>query len=153
MKVYLAGPISGKTYDVANYWREYATRVLEAAGITALSPMRGKEYLREQGRLGGHRGEYSALSALSTPAGVLARDHWDCMRADVILANLIGAEEISIGTVMEIAWAHAYRKPLVLILGPNNPHEHMMVTEVASFRAASLEEGLRLIQALKARGE
>jgi len=153
MKVYLAGPITGLTYDMADSWRYYATRNLAPAGIIAVSPLRGKEYLTTLGKLSGNGREYLDISALSNPPGVLTRDHWDCRRADAILANLLGATHVSIGTVMEIAWAHAYHKPLVLVMEPEgNPHDHMMLTQVAGFQVKTLDEGLTVIKALKAGG-
>jgi len=39
-RVYLAGPITGLTYNGATTWREDARSYLAAKGITAYSPMR-----------------------------------------------------------------------------------------------------------------
>jgi hypothetical protein len=113
--------------------------------------MRGKEYLSGLQTISGHGREYLDLGPLSAPAGVLCRDHWDCFRSDIILANLLGAKAVSIGTVMEIAWAHAYRKPLVLVMEPpgeGNPHDHMMVTQAAAYRVSSLEAAFQVVVAL-----
>jgi len=46
MKVYLAGPITGLSYEKAVDWRRYAQIVLlEEGDIVAVSPMRSKDYL------------------------------------------------------------------------------------------------------------
>lgn len=45
-KVYLAGPISGQSYDGATSWREEAKEELSSwSDIIGYSPMRGKTYL------------------------------------------------------------------------------------------------------------
>ena len=44
--VYLAGPITGLTFDGCTDWREYAKKSLAEAGIDGLSPMRAKDYLK-----------------------------------------------------------------------------------------------------------
>jgi hypothetical protein len=46
--VYLAGPISGLNYDGATEWRIGFAGALAEVGIKGLSPMRAKEYLRDQ---------------------------------------------------------------------------------------------------------
>jgi hypothetical protein len=35
----------------------------------------------------------------------MTRDRFDATRCDVLLVNLLGAERVSIGTMMEVAWA------------------------------------------------
>jgi hypothetical protein len=82
------------------------------------------------------------------------------MRADVLLVNLLGAERVSIGTVMEIAWADAVRVPVVLVMEPSaeentglvpskgNVHEHAMIRECVGFRVQTLDEGLNVVKAI-----
>ena len=41
--VYLAGPITGLTYDGATDWRHAVAADLNSVGIKGLSPMRGKD--------------------------------------------------------------------------------------------------------------
>ena len=143
-KVYLAGPISGLTYDGAQSWRKVVTDTL-APDITCYSPLRQKHYLRSEGTL-----EQSyTCHELSTDRGIMTRDHWDCMTSDVVFANLLGATRISIGTVMELAWAFAYRKPLIVVMEPeNNAHEHPMIREALGYRVDSLERGVEIARAL-----
>jgi hypothetical protein len=42
--------------------------------------------------------------------------------------------------VMEIAWADALHKPIILVMEPGNIHEHAMVLGACGFRAESLPE-------------
>ncbi|WP_210161624.1 nucleoside 2-deoxyribosyltransferase [Rhodopseudomonas sp. B29] len=152
--VYLAGPITGLTYDGAEDWRQAAKLDLAAAGIKALSPLRAKDYLRNlPGRISGTGEEYAHLGVLSTPRGVMTRDRFDATRCDCLLVNLLGAERVSIGTVMEIAFADACRTPIVCAMEPSgNPHEHMMIAEAVGFRVTSLTEALHIVKAIADNG-
>jgi len=143
-QVYLAGPITGLDYAGATDWREYAIKYLHDVGIQGLSPMRGKAYLANLGSpISGHGREYLHMGVLSRPESVLTRDYFDCTRSDVVLVNLLGAKQISVGTVMEIAFAHAARVPIVCAIEPTgNLHEHMMVNQAIGFRVTTLDEAL-----------
>ena len=132
---YLAGPITGTSYDGSTSWREAATVELAKHGITGLSPMRGKDYLANRTSISDAYDEF----ALSTQKAVVTRDRWDCQRSDVVVVNVLGAERVSIGTVMEFGWADAARRPIILAMQEGNPHDHAMVREVAGFIVPSLE--------------
>lgn len=147
--VYLAGPITGLSYGGAVDWREDATRQLLYAGIEALSPMRGKAYLKDYKHIGGTSKDHENFGqALSHGKGVVTRDRWDSMRADVVLMNLLGAERVSIGTMIEAGWADAARVPIVLVREDANVHNHAMLDQLAGFIVPTLEEGLVIVRAL-----
>lgn len=152
--VYLAGPITGLTFDGAEDWRASAKADLAAHGIKALSPLRAKEYLRQvPGAISGTGEEYAHLGVLSLPRGVMTRDRFDATRCDALLVNLIGAAKVSIGTVMEIAWADLCRTPVVVAIEPaGNVHEHMMIAEATGFRVPSLAEALHVVKAIADNG-
>ncbi len=144
--VYLAGPITGLTFDDGQSWRDYATKSLEP-DIKAISPLRGKEYLKGVGIISATGEDYAHLGTLSLPKGVMARDYYDTERCDLVLAVLHGAKQVSIGTVMEIGWAWQLRKPLIVVMeDKGNWHEHMMVNEATSYRVRELDEALDLVQ-------
>jgi len=72
----------------------------------------------------------------------------DILRCDLVVANFIGAKRVSIGSVGEIFWADAYRKPILLIMeddAAENPHFHLFILELASWRFASLAEAARKV--------
>ncbi len=144
-KVYLAGPIGGLTYDQAKYWRDDASECLASHGIQAYSPLRAKQFLRKHGTL---TTQPYTENPLATRRGILTRDHWDCMTADLILVYLKGANTISMGTVMEIAFGHAYRKPIVAVMEQGNIHEHAMVNEAIDYRVDTLNEALHIVTAI-----
>lgn len=142
-RVYLAGPISGLTYDDGNKWRLEAKAELEKYGIQAFSPMRAKEYLRAEGVL---TGSYNH-GLFSSSRNIMTRDYSDCTNADVILCNLFGFSKPSLGTVMEIAWAFDHRIPLVVIMEKEgNVHEHPMIAEATGFRVDNLPDALTIVK-------
>lgn len=135
--VYLAGPISGKSYDESINWRNKVIEELNDFNVSCLSPMRCKECLK-----------YGRNSVITSSRGVITRDRWDCTRCDILLVNLLGADKVSIGTVMEIAWADANRKPIILIMEEDNVHDHIMIQECAGFVVSTLEDGIDVIKSI-----
>lgn len=160
--VYLSGPITGCTYKGCTDWREYAARALASVSIQAISPMRAKDYLErlENPIISGHGREYAHMGIFSTPQAVVTRDRFDTQRADIVLMNLLGADRVSIGTMVELGWADAARVPVVGIIEPppdgkdrhsvlyeGNIHDHMFVNQLIGFRVATLDEGLHVVRA------
>lgn len=148
--VYLAGPITGLSFQGCTDWREYATKELAKAGIRGLSPMRAKHYLAHLQSISGTGEEYAELGVLSTQKSVAARDRFDTRTADLVLMNLLGAEKVSIGTMIEAGWADAFRVPIVLVIEPTNIHHHMMLREIAGFVVPTLDEALHTVKAILA---
>lgn len=137
---YLAGPISGLTYGESKSWRNIA-RDLLAPDIDAFCPMRGQEHLAAHGVL---EGSYDN-NVLTTARAIMVRDHWDCKHSDLIIANFLGATLISRGTMFEIAWAHAYNKPLIVVMEPSgNPNDYVMVSEATTYRVTDLEHAVSI---------
>lgn len=158
VKVYLAGPISGLDYNGATSWRDYAIKELAKGGIKGLSPMRGKEYLSHLENISATCVAEGALSVLSAPRGIMTRDFMDCTKANAVLVNFEDAQTVSIGTVMEIAWAYAARVPVVCVMPKfvhvegmgnfTNPHEHATIHEAIGYRVETLDEGIQIVRAV-----
>lgn len=148
MKVYLAGPITGLTYDSAVGWRDHAKAALEAVGIKAYSPLRLQEMLREYGNLdaGGLGSDYVDTHPLLSASGMTTRDRHDVRTADAVLVNFLGASRASLGTAMELAWADAYRVPTVVVMKPGNVHDHALIREVSGYIVADVDTALECIK-------
>ncbi len=145
--VYLAGPITGLSYNGTTEWRQQAMDALSVMGIQGLSPMRHKDYLLNVTTI---EDSYES-SVMSSQRGIYARDKFDCHRADLVLVNLLGAKKVSIGTVMEIAWAAANDVPVVLVMeAEGNIHEHAMLREACPFRVTTLDAALQVTVAILA---
>ena len=147
--IYLAGAITGESYGDATDWREYV-RTRLSPGIVGLSPLRAKAYLENETVIGDcYDSQNGVATPLSTSRGIMTRDFFDCQNCDIMLANLLGTEKVSIGTVMEIAWAHAFNKPLILVLEDNNNiHEHAMIREATGFRVSTVDEAILIANSI-----
>lgn len=142
--VYLAGPITGCTYGECVDWRrDFADSMPEV--VECLSPMRGKGYLKDELAI---QDSYPDTS-MSTDKAITARDFFDCCRADVIVANFLGATRASIGTAMEVAWGFAKHTPIVCIMEKTgNIHDHGMIREAIDFRVDTIAEAKMIVQAI-----
>jgi nucleoside 2-deoxyribosyltransferase len=145
--VYLAGPIThAGSYEGATEWRERVEAWLEDLGILALSPMRGKAFLQSNFDL---KADGSFDHILSTPKAIVARDHFDVRRADVMLVYMPSWSDVaSIGTSIEFGWAHEQGTPIVFVRQDGSVHDHAMLNEMAAYITEDLEEGVALVDAL-----
>ena len=85
-------------------------------------------------------------SAMSGARGILKRDHWDCKRCDLIMVNFQGADRVSIGTCMEIAWGYDRMVPIVAVM--DDIHDHAMLNEAITHPAPSVEQAVEIVRAL-----
>lgn len=138
--LYLAGPISGLSYESATDWRLNIQDKLPF-WVKTLSPLRAKTYLKGVKCIEDNYSEHPT----STSRAILERDHNDVKKSDCILFNLLGTETVSIGTVMEIAWAKAYGVPAVLVIEPINIHQHCMLVESCGFTCDNLDAAIDII--------
>lgn len=144
--VYLAGPIAGETYDTAVQWRDVVKQKLDEVGIDGFSPMRGKQYLRDKSKL--HSFGYNE-HILSTQRAIMARDFNDVKSRDLLIVNLLGTQSVSIGTVMEVAWAFAMQKIVIVVMEENNNlHDHAMMREAFSYRVTDLDSAVAVAQSV-----
>lgn len=143
-KVYLAGAITGMSYDESENWRVTATKQLAEKGIDGYSPLRRKDFLRTQGKLEG-----SYTEPLATARGIMTRDYNDVNTSDALLVNILGTTQISVGTAMEVGWAWEKHKPVVLVSEVNNIHlVHPMFAECISYRVDNIEDGVDTISSI-----
>jgi nucleoside 2-deoxyribosyltransferase len=136
--VYCAGPITSLSYEDAIAWYKEVEKKFPSH-IIPVFPLRGKTWL--QGAIS-VEDNYLTKHPLSTLEGIMTRDRFDVMRADALLVNLLGAQKVSIGTVIEIAWAHMLQKPVVVIMEKDNMHQHSMVRGCASLVVDTLDVGI-----------
>jgi nucleoside 2-deoxyribosyltransferase len=146
-RIYLAGPISGLTYErSALGWRERVRELLPEFNL--ISPMRGKDFLAGRGPLVGAYADFP----MSSVNGILGRDRNDVFTCDLVLACFLEADgNFSLGTAMEFGWADAMRKPIIMIARPEDPHRrHPMLLGAAVYSVDELEQGAELARFLLA---
>jgi nucleoside 2-deoxyribosyltransferase len=142
--VYLAGPVTGWGYDDIVGWRDVVKELLEPE-IVAYSPFRGKHYLSDEKSVNHSYEEYP----LSSQRGIFARDMNDCYTRDLLFVNFIGAETVSIGTVIELTNFWTQKKPIVCIMDKDDKvHKHPMVLEMCPFIVQDLETAVDITKAI-----
>jgi nucleoside 2-deoxyribosyltransferase len=141
--MYTAGPIKGLTYDGASTWREYVRDEMERLSpwIKTVSPVRGDHAQKGTGQVIMND---SKDHIFTTKYAINQRDFNDVKRADIIFVNLLGTEVVSIGTVMEIAWARAFQKPVVLMMEDDNIHDHPLLRYPAGYITDNLDKGVHV---------
>lgn len=144
-RLYVAGPITGFSYENATSWRDDVAKKLEKYDIAVYSPMRAKEFLAGTPKLHAIMDGYQ--DPMTSTKGIVCRDHQDCVKADVLFVNFLGATEVSLGTACELAWAYDRRIPIVVVAEPENIHvQHPFVVEMSDFIVRSIDEGLRIVK-------
>lgn len=152
-KVYLAGPITGLSYEEARHgWRPAYSGLLNSA-IKPLSPMRQEGHLAEIKKIAAHGYESNPLSS---SRGIIAKDLLDIERCDLVVFNFLGAKKVSIGSVWEMGYAKKCGKPIILVIEERphpdmlseNPHDHLFVTDTADFTCRNVREAADITNAL-----
>ena len=139
--VYLCGPISGLSYEECVDWRQYVAHRLES-DVLPLSPLRGKSYLESENAIG----HTYSNTLLSTEDAITTRDRFDVMNCDAMLVNFLGTKTVSIGSVIELGWADAFRKPIILVMeADGNLHQHPIVDRLCGFKAHNLDDGIAIV--------
>jgi nucleoside 2-deoxyribosyltransferase len=106
--------------------------------------MYGKDQLRTDVRFKAADYRHPA----STNHAIIERDRWMVTQADVVYANLMHATCVSIGTVMELAWAHQLGRHTVLAMNTSNIHAHAFVNEAADVIWPTHEEAVDYLYTL-----
>lgn len=137
LKVYLAGPITGQTGEgVVNAIMEKVA-ILTDYGYSILHPMMGKTELRTEVEF--KSGGYD--HPIANDHSIFTRDHWMVSTADIILADLSDSgDRVSIGIMMELAWASHLGKHVIVVLPDGNVHDHAFVRQAATIRFQTLDD-------------
>jgi len=139
--VYLGGPITGKSWEEASAWRYHVRDLLKIHNINSRSPLRGKEYLSKEKKIMDHYLDH----VTSTAKAIFTRDRWDVINSDIVLMNFLEATQVSIGSVMEMVWAHENDIPIIVITDKNDIHKHGMLDEMVYAKIESIDEAVDII--------
>lgn len=164
--IYLAGPITNIDYNESVNWRnkfifEFIDVVVSEqrfikdgktdynfikSRYNFLSPMRSKDTLK--GSVVNNSSiekSDSFTKVICNSKAVITRDYNDVLNCSCIVANLTG-DKVSIGTVMEIAWAKSLVKPVVAIINQDNDiYDHPMINECVGFKVFNLQDAAKVV--------
>jgi nucleoside 2-deoxyribosyltransferase len=142
--VYLAGSITAATESQTRDWRAHCQDGL-APEIEVLSPTRQQfEVIDETTDLGCEQ----RLRMMQHGRSTAMRDRFDVLRCDLIIVNVKHARRVSIGSVGEIFWADAYRKPVIMVREQNNIHTHAMLDALVGWIFEDLDEAIATARTL-----
>ena len=147
--IYLAGPITGLTYDQARFgWRGEFADLMNRMGfhhIHCRSPMRGKEILRDFGKL--TAGEDYPDDPMTRGSGIVCRDRNDVKTSDAVVACFLESNGVvSRGTFIEYGWADAFRVPLIVVGDSEDPNiKYLMVERIAGYIVPTLEDAAMVV--------
>jgi nucleoside 2-deoxyribosyltransferase len=141
--VYLAGPVCGCDKGEANDWRNYVRRQIAPASIQGISPLRCEPLRGARYEIG-----YDTDPKFGTARAIAAKNFFDVQHTDMTLAYLprfIVERRPSFGTIGELAWAFALRKPTILVSDTPAMIEHPVIQACAGWVLATLDEGIEVI--------
>jgi nucleoside 2-deoxyribosyltransferase len=142
--IYLAGPILGQTKGEANDWRHYVAEMLSRASddqIRGVSPLRCEPLIGER-----YDFRYDD-PRFGTPKAIASKNLFDTKNCDFVLAYLPRemGESVSLGTVVEVGWAHALGKPVIIVSDHPKIVQHPVVQACASWTLGTLEEAVDVL--------
>lgn len=139
---YLAGPIAGCDKGEANDWRSDLTFRLKPHGVRGISPLRCEPLVGERYELTYHDPRFG------TPKAIAAKNFLDVQLCDMTLCYMpasLNERRLSVGTLCELAWAHALRKPTILVSDYDFLLAHPVVQANASWVLPTLEDAFDVI--------
>ncbi len=131
--VYLSGPMGGCTFAEMAEWRAYVANKLNSSTLKCTDPTRS---FTKDG------------PPKETDKWINRRDYFDCVQAQALLVNFKGMKHISIGTVMEIAWAYQKQIHVVVVCDKEGPQNHPMLKDSITHEAYTLDDGIAAVKEL-----
>ncbi len=137
MKIYISTPMTGRTYQEIHDYYDKTAMTLKSYNHHVMSPMTGRPNLQTEvmEACGNDRD-------ITTNHAIVERDRWMLSKSDIVYTNLIGCTRISIGCCMELAWAHDRGIHSIVVMEPNNMHDHCYIRETADIIFHSEAEAL-----------
>lgn len=144
MNIYLAHPISGLTSEETFKYFDNVSNLL-GKHFKVLSPMNGKDYLRNTGELkaSGYK------NPISNDHAIFQRDTWMVSQSDIVFCDFAGCNKISIGCCMELAIASWLNKHTIVVMDKSNVHYHAFILESADIVFETFGEAYAYILQLR----
>lgn len=137
LTIYLSGPISRTLEKDSRGWREEVGERLREHGFRVLNPMRGQGFSKKPITANENKNPVLSDKALKK------RDYLDVLESNIILANLVDASEVSLGTVAEIAIADVMNRLVIVAMKDDDPfHNHPFIRD-AGVRFKTLEDAVK----------
>lgn len=145
--VYLAGPIAGCNKSEANDWRSYVNGELLVHRIRGISPLRCEPLIGERYSVG------YADPKFGTARAIGSKNFADVQNCDMTLCyfpRAIVEARPSYGTVLELGWAFALRKPTIVVTDYDALREHPVISTCAGWLLTDLDEAIEVARGILA---
>lgn len=138
--IYLCGPISGRSVEEMSAWRRHSRAVLR----TFASVWDPTEFTVDSNHPATPRPDDPAhqVSRIAHGRAVIERDLQAVRAADLLLANLVGASDPSIGSIGEMFWAYAFNVPIILVRDAQTIYSHSMLEAMAAIVCEDIDTAL-----------
>ena len=144
MKIYLAHPMSGLNFkDIEQYYTNTVNK-LKGMGYTTLTPMSGKVLTTAKGDCK----PYGYSDPIITDRAILSRDRWMVCQSDIVLMDLSGATEKSLGCIAETAFAYVDGAHIVMVMEKDNVHRHAFMHQMANIIFETYDEAIEYLKVL-----
>lgn len=147
MKIYCARPFTGCTYKHVDQYYNILYKYLHPMGYSMLYSMMCKDG-GELDKKNKFTPKSLGSSAFATNHAIVERDKWLINKADVVLVDLSATKRVSIGSMMELAWATYINKHTIVVMEKDNIHQHAFVAESADVITQTLDEALKYLEQL-----
>ena len=140
--IYLAGPIAGCDHGEANNWRWVVNRLLAPHNILGISPLRCEPLIGERYGLNYVDPKFGTARAIGS------KNLMDVQMTDMTLAYLpraIVELRPSLGTIIEIGWANAFRKPTIVVTDDPYHREHPVINACAGWLLPTLDDAIEVV--------
>ena len=148
--VYLGGPIAGHTSESAKWWREDLQNHFKSTNIRMISPLRCEPEIGE-----GEVYDAEGIAAkdcicFGSDKAIHAKNMLDVKSCDLMIACMFAEQikSISLGTMLEIGWASALGKPIILITDDDRLKKHPVVKESVNWIVPTLEDAQLIVYGL-----
>lgn len=147
--IYLAGPMTGLTWEEATEWRDMATLRLTPQW-RVITPVRGqtkynKATMGDVITASTMTEEQPSLPLAYTATGITAQDQFYIDQSDWLLVNFLNANRVSIGTVWEMGYAWGRNKMIISVIEPNSIHDHPFVRRRSHVFVPDLDEAIEYL--------
>ena len=146
--IYLAGPMSGLTWDEALAWRE-KVEVELGRDWRVISPVRPQVEMDRTKIITLQTQKDDELNLWDTATALVATDTFFIDQSDWVLANLLNTKKPSFGTVWELGYAYATRKKIVVLMTPEDAHNHPFTRRGVDIFTPSLEDAIEFFKRIK----
>ena len=138
--VYLAGPITGLTYEQATIWRNNAKTVLRSKGYRCIDPMEGEaDTLNEH-----HPDLHRRVSE------IVHLDKYYVDQSDIIFVNFEHYDEkMSVGTISELAWAWSNGSIIVAVVPDGCPYDRAWLNVLYTFKCKTYHGALQKVKEIQ----